>query len=127
MRRPPEESALKSFQQRVFAGGVDRAADPVLPANLRRLDPRFRLLQHPDDLLLREPALPHLWSSSGFYTLENSHLHWYCFRGAGHPLNARLTLQATARSLLKDGRLCDLCQTPIGRPRITKGNSGLYN
>jgi len=44
------------------------------------------LLQHPDDLLLREPALPHLLSSSGFYTLENSRLHWYCFRGAGHLL-----------------------------------------
>jgi len=43
------------------------------------------LLQHPDDLLLREPALPHLLSSSGFYTLENSRLHWYCFRGAGQP------------------------------------------
>jgi len=41
------------------------------------------LLQHTNDLLLRVPTLPHFWSSSGFYTPENSHLHWHSFRGAG--------------------------------------------
>src|SRR5437879_10235497 len=37
----------------------------MLPTNLRRLHPPFRLLQHPNDLLLTESALPHLLSSFG--------------------------------------------------------------
>ncbi len=41
------------------------AADPVLPANLRRLHPCFGLLQKSNNLLLRETPLPHLLASFG--------------------------------------------------------------
>src|SRR5271163_3580770 len=44
-----------------------RRADPMLAAQIRRLHSRLMLLQYPDDLLFRIPALLHLWSSPSHY------------------------------------------------------------
>ena len=44
-----------------------RRADPVLPAKIRRLHPGLMLLQDPDDLLFRVPALLHRTSSRSDY------------------------------------------------------------
>jgi len=72
------------------------------------------LLQHPDDLLLREPALPHLLSSSGFYTLENSRLHWYCFRGAGQVAFQDLRLAVVEKLMPSGGFLANqFCEWPL--------------
>ncbi len=66
-RGGPQPPRLADLQAAVFRLPLVkcRAADPALPANLRPLHPRFRLLQHTDDLLLRETARPHLLSSFG--------------------------------------------------------------
>ena len=47
-------------------------ADPVIPAQLRRLQPSFALLQDPDDLLFAVPALLPLPSSRLQYERNSS-------------------------------------------------------
>src|SRR5712692_10945089 len=79
---------------------VRRPADPVLPANLAHLHPGLAFLQHPNDLFLRESALPHRLSSSGFYTPENSHFNWYSFRGAGPTRTTAYTVTVVVASVL---------------------------
>jgi putative transposase len=44
-----------------------RRTDPLLPAQIFRLPPRFRLLQDPQDLLFTKPTLLHLPSLSGSF------------------------------------------------------------
>src|SRR5260370_983241 len=53
-------------------------------AGARHRPPRLGLLQHPYDLLLTEPALPHQGFSSRVLYPEKLHFGWTSFRGAGH-------------------------------------------
>ncbi len=53
----------------------------MLPADVRHPHPRVPFLQHSNDLFFREPALPHLKSSLGLYTPEDSHFRWSSFGG----------------------------------------------
>jgi hypothetical protein len=58
-----------------------RLADPVLAAQIGCLHPRLMLLQNPDNLLFRVPALSYLVLP--FTLRENSNFHWMRFPGAG--------------------------------------------
>src|SRR5690554_4311843 len=76
-----EPACLRDLHAAVLpAPAVERVrADPMPPAQLPRLCPGIGFRQNSDDLLLREPALPHDSSR-----VKEPHYNWIRFRGSAH-------------------------------------------